>query len=80
MNLPFPKVGTHSTASLTCPEEMGTRWNASLPGSWYQNRAGKRLDKRLTLIRESRRLWFFQPLCAALAATAKASSRGVLRP
>ena len=34
MNLPFKLVGTHSTASLNSPEKMGTRWNASLPGSW----------------------------------------------
>jgi NADH-quinone oxidoreductase subunit M len=33
MNLPFKPVGTHSTASLTSPEQMGTRWNASLPDS-----------------------------------------------
>src|SRR5512139_3825430 len=29
----FKPGGTHSTASLTSPEKMGTRWNASLPGS-----------------------------------------------
>ena len=34
MNLPFARVGTHSTASLNSPEKMGTRWNASLPDSW----------------------------------------------
>jgi hypothetical protein len=33
MNLPFERVGTHSTASLNSAAKMGTRWNASLPGS-----------------------------------------------
>ena len=39
MNLPFKPVGTHSTASLTSPKMMGTRWNASLPGSWPVSRS-----------------------------------------
>ena len=35
-NLPLNLVGTRSTASVTLPEENGTRWNASLPGSEAQ--------------------------------------------
>jgi hypothetical protein len=42
MNIPFERVGTHSTASLTFPEGMGTRWNASLPGSGAQDAHGVR--------------------------------------
>ena len=34
--LPLDLVGTRSTASVTLPEENGTRWNASLPGSEAQ--------------------------------------------
>jgi mannitol-1-phosphate 5-dehydrogenase len=30
--LPVDPVGTRSTASVTLPDENGTRWNASLPG------------------------------------------------
>ena len=38
MNLPSKPVGTHPAASLNSPEKMGTRWNASLPGSWAHQR------------------------------------------